>query len=99
MFVGLVGKLYVQCIILCVMHNSTDSESPYWIGFMNTTWLTGEFFENVYGLQKHEILFHDDNDDKLCVRIRFKGVHMQIVRAIKCLDVKRVVCEPTISYN
>ena len=99
MFVGFVGKFDVQCIILCVMHNSTGSESPYCIGFRNTTWLTGEFFENVYGLQKDEILFHDDNDDKLCVWIRFKDVHMQIVRAIKCLDMKRSVCERTISYN
>ena len=84
--------------IICAMYNSTGSNGPYWIGLRNRTWLTGEIFENVYGLQEDAILFPDD-DDKLCVLIRLKAVHIKIVRAVKCYNVKRFICERTISYN
>ena len=43
---------------------------PYWIGLKKQVWLTGETFENVYGLPSSSVLF-PDNHDKICERVKF----------------------------
>lgn len=64
----------------------------FWIGLWNQTWITGEQFDNVYGLHPSTVDFSDDTAT-MCARLRYKKSIPTTIKGVTCISEKRFLCE------
>jgi len=71
----------------------TGSTDPFWIGLYNLTWVTGETFDNVYGLDPETIRLPTTGVNIQCRRVRFRLQSRNTITGVQCASTKPFVCE------